>query len=83
MPPTEVLIFGNPNTGTPVMQAAPAAAIDLPIRMLAWEEDGISRLAYTDPAVIGARYGLSAEDPAMVRLAGVLATLTAGAVAQD
>ena len=37
MPPTQLLIFGNPKGGTPVMLAAPTAAIDLPLKALAWQ----------------------------------------------
>jgi len=51
MPPTQVLIFGNPRAGTPVMLAAPTAAIDLPLKVLAWQ-DAVGKvwLGYTDPA---------------------------------
>jgi hypothetical protein len=38
MPPTQLLIFGNPRAGTPVMLAAPTSAIDLPLKVLAWQD---------------------------------------------
>jgi uncharacterized protein (DUF302 family) len=62
MPPTQLLIFGNPKGGTPVMLAAPTAAIDLPLKALAWQDaNGHVWLSYNDPAYIQRRFGLSAE----------------------
>jgi uncharacterized protein (DUF302 family) len=62
MPPTRLLIFGNPKGGTPVMLAAPTAAIDLPWKALAWEDaDGKVWLTYNDPEYLGRRFGLSAD----------------------
>jgi uncharacterized protein (DUF302 family) len=62
MPPTQLLIFGNPKGGTPVMLAAPTAAIDLPWKALAWRDaSGQVWLSYNDPAYIQHRYGLSAD----------------------
>jgi uncharacterized protein (DUF302 family) len=62
MPPTQLLIFGNPKGGTPVMLAAPTAAIDLPLKALAWQDvNGQVWLSYNDPAYIQRRFGLSAE----------------------
>jgi uncharacterized protein (DUF302 family) len=60
MPPTQLLIFGNPKGGTPVMLAAPTAAIDLPLKALAWQDgDGKVWLSYNDPEYLKKRYGLS------------------------
>ena len=62
MPPTQLLIFGNPKGGTPVMLAAPTAAIDLPLKALAWQDaDGQVWLSYNDPEYIAKRFGLSAD----------------------
>src|SRR6202451_1039988 len=63
MPPTQLLIFGNPKGGTPVMLAAPTSAIDLPWKALAWQDaNGQVWLSYNDAAYIQRRYGLSAGD---------------------
>jgi len=60
MPPTQLLIFGNPKGGTPVMLAAPTAAIDLPLKALAWQAgDGKVWLSYNDPEYLKKRYGLT------------------------
>jgi uncharacterized protein (DUF302 family) len=66
---TKVVIFGSPKAGTPVMQAAPLAALDLPLKVLVWADGQRTRLAYTDPSELAARYGLS--DELAGRLAGI------------
>ncbi|HSO08003.1 MAG TPA: DUF302 domain-containing protein [Pelomicrobium sp.] len=56
--PTELIIFGNPQGGTPLMQCAQSAGIDLPLKALAWQDaSGQTWLAYNDPAWIAARHG--------------------------
>ena len=59
MPPTKLLIFGNPKAGTPLMLAAPSVAIDLPLKILVWE-DGQGRvwLSYNSPAYLMDRHGV-------------------------
>ena len=66
---TKVVIFGAPQAGTPVMQAVPVAALDLPLKVLVWDDEGQTRLTYTAPAVLAARYGLS--DDLAARLAAI------------
>jgi uncharacterized protein (DUF302 family) len=58
---TKVVIFGNPKAGTPAMQAAPLAALDLPLRVLVWDDGGQTRLTYTAPAALAARYEIPEE----------------------
>jgi uncharacterized protein (DUF302 family) len=56
--PTELLIFGNPQGGTPLMECAQSAGIDLPLKALVWEDaQGQSWLGYNDPAWIAQRHG--------------------------
>jgi uncharacterized protein (DUF302 family) len=66
---TKVVIFGAPQAGTPVMQAVPVAALDLPLKVLVWDDDGNTTLTYTAPAALAARYGLS--DDLAARLAAI------------
>jgi uncharacterized protein (DUF302 family) len=66
---TKVVIFGAPQAGTPVMQAVPVAALDLPLKVLVWDDDGQTKLTYTAPATLAARYGLS--DDLAARLAAI------------
>src|SRR6202167_493919 len=62
MRPTKLLIFGNPKGGTPVMVAAPSAAIDLPLKILVWEDAGGKVWAsYNSPAYLQRRHGISQE----------------------
>jgi len=56
----QMLVFGNPKAGTPLMQAAPASGIDLPLKALAWEDaDGKTWLAYNAPEYVVRRHGLA------------------------
>jgi uncharacterized protein (DUF302 family) len=66
---TKVVIFGSPEAGTPVMAAAPLAALDLPLKVLVWADADGTKLSYTAPAALAARYGLS--DELASRLAGI------------
>jgi len=66
---TKVVIFGSPQAGTPVMDASPLAALDLPLKVLIWADGEQTKVCYTAPAEIAARYGLS--DELAVRLAGI------------
>ena len=62
--PTEVFIFGNPNGGTPLMECAQSMGIDLPLKMLVWQEaDGSVMLGYNDPAWLAKRHGTACEQP--------------------
>ena len=81
--PTELVIFGNPRAGTPLMQARQSIGIDLPLKMLGWQDAaGKVWLVYNDPAWLARRHGLGGEaEAAVAGLAKALATLAAGAVA--
>jgi len=62
MRPTQLLIFGNPKAGTPLMVAAPSTAIDLPLKALAWEDaDGKVWLSYNSPDYLQQRHSFPAE----------------------
>lgn len=78
--PTELVIFGNPQGGTALMQDGQSAGIDLPLKALVWEDaDGKAWLAYNDPAWIAQRHGLGAASAAAIKaIAAMLA-----AVAQE
>jgi uncharacterized protein (DUF302 family) len=62
MPPTKLLIFGNPKAGTPLMVASPGVAIDLPLKVLVHEDrDGKTLISYNAPSYLQARHALPAE----------------------
>jgi uncharacterized protein (DUF302 family) len=59
LPPTALLIFGNPKVGTPLMKCGRSVAVDLPQKALAWEdENGQVWLSYNDPRYLAQRHGL-------------------------
>jgi uncharacterized protein (DUF302 family) len=58
---TVLVTFGNPAAGTPVMDAAPLAALDLPLKLLVWADGGQTNVSYYSAEALTARYGLSAE----------------------
>jgi uncharacterized protein (DUF302 family) len=62
MRPTQLLVFGNPKGGTPLMVAAPSAAIDLPLKALVWEDaDGKVWLSYNSPDYLQQRHGFPVD----------------------
>ena len=62
MRPTKLLIFGNPKAGTPVMLAAPSSAIDLPLKILIWEDaQGKAWVTYNNPAYLQERHNIPVE----------------------
>jgi uncharacterized protein (DUF302 family) len=66
---TKLVIFGSPAAGTPVMQAAPLSALDLPLKVLIWDDAGKTKISYVDPDALARRHHLSAGMAA--RLAGI------------
>jgi len=66
---TMLVIFGSPAAGTPVMAAAPLAALDLPLKVLIWDDAGQTKVTYYSPDELAARYQLGAD------LAGNLAAI--------
>ena len=57
---TVLVVFGNPAAGTPVMAAAPLAALDLPLKFVVWDDDGVAKVSYVPPYAIAARWDLDA-----------------------
>lgn len=66
---TKVVFFGSPEAGTPVMDAVPLAAIDLPLKVLVWNDQGQTKVSYVEPSALAIRFGLS--DELARRLAGI------------
>ncbi len=58
---TTLVIFGSPAAGTPVMAAAPLAALDLPLKVLVWADEGQTKVSYYAPASLAARHHLDAD----------------------
>src|SRR5499433_1596083 len=74
MRPTKLLIFGNPKAGTPLMLAAPSIAIDLPLKILVWEDgQGKVWVSYNSPQYLKERHGLPSELLANIAVVETLA----------
>ncbi len=81
MRPADVLIFGNPRAGTPLMVASPTVALELPLKALVWaDQDGVAWISYTDPWWLARRYGI--PDELVPNVAGIVDLVNA-AVAVD
>lgn len=79
--PTEVLIFGNPQGGTPFMECAQTIGIDLPLKVLVWEDASDQVwLGYNDPAYLAKRHGVS-QCPIVEKLSKTLSSLAEATVA--
>lgn len=83
MPPTEVIMFGNPKLGTPLMLAQPSVAIELPMKMLIWQDKGGKVwIGYSPPAALKERYKISGQDEPLKTMAGALQGLAKAASGQ-
>ena len=77
LPPTQVLIFGNPKLGTPLIQANRLAGLDLPMRVLAWEDEtGTTQLAYHEPQELAQGLGIESVDESIAQMTKALNLLT-------
>ncbi len=80
--PTTMLMFGNPKLGTPALQAAQTSGLDLPLRVVAYEDaDGQVHVAYHDPASL-ASHGVPADAKVIQMMTGALDKLTGAAVSE-
>ncbi|HEY5335696.1 MAG TPA: DUF302 domain-containing protein [Mycobacteriales bacterium] len=76
-----VLIFGNPQVGTGLMQRDPEVGIELPLRLLIWDDGHATRVAFTDPAVYAERYAVGGQHELLQRMREILDGLVAEIVA--
>lgn len=80
--PTRVLIFGSPRAGTPLMQSSQTIGLDLPLRVLVWEDaDGKPWLTYRRPSVLARQHGVAGQDEGVRLLDEALAVLAGAATA--
>lgn len=81
--PNEVLIFGNPKIGSPIFAENPAAGLDLPIRVVVFENpEGKTIVAYRKPGALAAEFGLAADMKSFKMMGGALGKLTDAAIAE-
>jgi len=80
--PTQLLVIGNPNVGTPLMQSDQRMALSLPLRIAAWQdENGTVWVGYWSPQVFAVQYGVAGQAERLEKMAGALDALTDTAVA--
>ncbi|OED39648.1 hypothetical protein AB833_14730 [Chromatiales bacterium (ex Bugula neritina AB1)] len=78
--PTELVIFGNPKVGTPLMKCARTVAIDLPQKALIWQDDaGKVWFSYNDPAYLAERHGMEGCEAVLKKVSGALGKFAAAA----
>ena len=83
LPPTEVIVFGNPKVGTPLMECGRSIAIDLPQKMLVWEDgSGATRVGWNDPAYLRSRHGTEGCDEVFERVSAALDAFAKAAAAE-
>ncbi|WP_458184990.1 DUF302 domain-containing protein [Haladaptatus sp. NG-WS-4] len=78
LPPTTLLIFGNPQVGTPLMQASRTIGIDLPQKMLVWQDGETVNVTYNDPQYLADRHGIEGRRQQLRAIAEVLRALAEG-----
>lgn len=76
IPDATLVIFGAPAIGTPIIAANPRAALDLPIRVLIWDEGGQTKIGYLDTETLKARYGLEGADDALMGMKKAVGNFT-------
>jgi uncharacterized protein (DUF302 family) len=80
LPEQTVVIFGNPQVGTPLMQLDPTVGIELPLRILVWDDHGTTRVSYRDPTSLAGDYALNDSGATLERMRHLLEELSAEAV---
>lgn len=81
--PTELLIFGNPKVGTPLMQCAQSVALDLPQKALIWEdESGLVWISYNDPQYLAERHNIEGCDEVLAKVKAALSNFANAAAGQ-
>jgi uncharacterized protein (DUF302 family) len=84
LPPTELVIFGNPKVGTPLMLCSRSIAIDLPQKALIWEDaSGAVWISYNDPQFLKLRHNTQGCDPVLGKIATALANFANKAAAAE
>ena len=78
LPPTRLLLVGNPDVGTPLMQAARSVAIDLPQKLLVWDDGGQTKVTYNDPQYLARRHGIEDQTQRLNQIGSVLNDLATG-----
>lgn len=76
IPDATLVIFGAPAIGTPLIAANPMAGLDLPVRVLIWDDSGQTKIGYLDTETLKARYGLEGADDALMGMKNAVGNFT-------
>ena len=79
LPPTRIIMFGNPRLGTPLMLGGDYTGLDLPQKILVSERDGQVTLSYNDPTYLKSRHNISGKDEVLQKVTGALDKITSAA----
>lgn len=80
--PEVVVLFGNARAGTPLMQSDPRIGLELPLRILVWEADGMTMVGYNDPRDLGRSYAVGRQSSTLEAMSRLLAELARDAAAE-
>ena len=84
LPPTTLILFGNARGGTPLMQAGQTAGIDLPLKVLVWQDAANKTwISYNEPSWIAQRHGLTNTDPVVDKMTALLRAVTTQAASNQ
>ncbi len=83
LPPTRLVMVGNPEVGTPLMQASRSVAIDLPQKLLVWDDNGQTMVTYNDPQYLARRHGIEGENERLNAIGSALRDLATGSDRQE
>ncbi len=79
LPPTRIIMFGNPRLGTPLMLGGDYTGLDLPQKILVSERNGQVTLSYNDPSYLKSRHNISGKDEVLQKVTGALDKITSAA----
>ena len=82
LPPTRIILFGNPKLGTPLMQASPTTAIDLPQKILVYDDGEGTKISYNDPLYLQKRHGIEGKSAVLEKVSKALQTITNKIIAE-
>jgi len=79
LPDSTLILIGAPKVGTPIMQSNIKAGLDLPVRVLIWDENGQTKIGYLDPETLKSRYSIEGADAQLTMMGKAIGKLTDGA----
>jgi uncharacterized protein (DUF302 family) len=83
LPDEVVVLFGDPRAGTPLMQADPRVGIELPLRILVWDQGGKTTIGYNDPRTLAGAYDLASVTARLEAMSSLLQALANDAAAEN